>query len=238
MTPTRRTYLMPRLLTAAAGTALALSLAACGGPGADKPTEDTQSEAAESPEGGFGGGSVETTPAESPGSEPAEAEPTDTESTDPFADAAKTTNWASDDGMKIDKDGNGTVPASSIEADLVDLFENKLELKLKEAKCDSDMELREWYGFEVLPGHRQGQRGLQGRAEVLRDGEDRRPQRSDDQVRTHVPRHRQGRLRLQGLTRSDSSRHHPDATPSPSLGGDGVSVPRLRIDLPAAVGTE
>ncbi|TGD13505.1 hypothetical protein [Brevibacterium sp. S111] len=148
MTPTRRTYLMPRLLTAAAGTALALSLAACGGPGADKPTEDTQSEAAESPEGGFGGGSVETTPAESPGSEPAEAEPTDTESTDPFADAAKTTNWASDDGMKIDKDGNGTVPASSIEADLVDLFENKLELKLKEAKCDSDMELREWYGFK------------------------------------------------------------------------------------------
>ncbi|MGC3022798.1 hypothetical protein [Brevibacterium sp. FAM 24630] len=148
MTPTRRTYLMPRLLTAAAGTALALSLAACGGSGADKPAEDTQSEAAESPEGGFGGGSVETTPAESPGSEPAEAEPTDTESTDPFADAAKTTNWASDDGMKIDKDGNGTVPASSIEADLVDLFENKLELKLKEAKCDSDMELREWYGFK------------------------------------------------------------------------------------------
>jgi len=106
MTPIRRSTWMPRLLTAAAGTVLALSLTACGGSGGDKPAEDQKS------------------------------------------DAAKTTNWASDDGMKIDKKGNGIVPASSIEADLVDLFENKLDWKVKEAKCDSDMELREWYGFK------------------------------------------------------------------------------------------
>ncbi|MGO3024484.1 MAG: hypothetical protein ACTIIH_14790 [Brevibacterium sp.] len=148
MTPIRRTTWMPRLLTAAAGAALALSLTACGGSGGDEPAEDQKSEAAETDEGGFGGGAVESEAAEATESETAEAEPTDTKSTDPFADAAKTTNWASDDGMKIDKKGNGVVPAASIEADLIDLFENKLELTVKEAKCDSDMELREWYGFK------------------------------------------------------------------------------------------
>lgn len=149
MTPIRRSTWMPRLLTAAAGTALALSLTACGGSGGDKPAEDQKSEAAQTEEGGFGGGAVESKEADAPGSEPAEAEPTDTKSTDPFADAAKTTNWASDDGMKIDKKGNGTVPASSIEADLVDLFENKLDFTVKKAECATDMDLTEWYGFET-----------------------------------------------------------------------------------------
>lgn len=149
MTPIRRSPWMPRLLTAAAGTALALSLTACGGSGGDKPAEDEKSEAAQTEKGGFGGGAVESEAAEAPESEPAEAEPTDTKSTDPYADSAKTTSWASDEGMKIDKKGNGTVPASSIEADLVDLFENKLEFTVTEAECASDMELREWYGFKT-----------------------------------------------------------------------------------------
>ncbi len=147
MTPVRHSNWMPRLMTVAAGTALALSLSACGG--GDKPAEGQKSEAAQATEdssdgGGFGGGAA-TTPA---ASEPAEAEPTDTKSTDPFADAARTTNWASDDGMKFDKKGNGTVPARSIEADLVDLFENKVGMKVKKAECADDMELKEWYGFE------------------------------------------------------------------------------------------
>lgn len=149
MTPIRRSTWMPRLLTAAAGTALALSLAACGGSSGDKPAEGEKSEAAQTEEGGFGGGAVES---EAPGgseSEPAEAEPTDTKSTDPYADAAKTTNWASDDGMKIDNKGNGTVPASSLEADLVDLFENKLDFTVTKAECATDMDLTEWYGFET-----------------------------------------------------------------------------------------
>lgn len=149
MTPIRRSTWMPRLLTAAAGTALALSLTACGGSGGDKPAENQKSEAAQTEEGGFGGGAVESKEADAPGSEPAEAEPTDTKSTDPYADAAKTTSWASDDGMKIDKKGNGTVPASSIEADLVDLFENKLDFTVKKAECATDMDLTEWYGFET-----------------------------------------------------------------------------------------
>lgn len=149
MTPIRRSTWMPRLLTAAAGTALALSLTACGGSGGDKPAEDQKSDAAQTEEGGFGGGAVESKEADAPGSEPAEAEPTDTKSTDPFADAAKTTNWASDDGMKIDKKGNGIVPASSIEADLVDLFENKLDFTVKKTECATDMDLTEWYGFET-----------------------------------------------------------------------------------------
>ena len=149
MTPIRRSTWRPRLLTAAAGTALALSLTACGGSGGDKPAENQKSEAAQTEEGGFGGGAVESKEADAPGSEPAEAEPTDTKSTDPYADAAKTTSWASDDGMKIDKKGNGTVPASSIEADLVDLFENKLDFTVKKAECATDMDLTEWYGFET-----------------------------------------------------------------------------------------
>lgn len=149
MTPIRRSTWMPRLLTAAAGTALALSLTACGGSGRDKPAENQKSEAAQTEEGGFGGGAVESKEADAPGSEPAEAEPTDTRSTDPYADAAKTTNWASDDGMKIDKKGNGIVPASSIEADLADLFENKLDFTVKKAECATDMDLTEWYGFET-----------------------------------------------------------------------------------------
>jgi hypothetical protein len=147
MTPVRHSNWMPRLMTVAAGTALALSLSACGG--GDEPAEGEKSEAAQATEdssdgGGFGGGAASSPAA----SEPAEAEPTDTKSTDPFADAARTTSWASDDGMKIDKKGNGTVPASSIEADLIDLFENKVEMKVKKAHCDEDMDLREWYGFE------------------------------------------------------------------------------------------
>lgn len=148
MTPIRRSTWVPRLLTAAAGTVLALSLTACGS-GEDKPAEDEKSEAAQTEEGGFGGGAVESKEADAPGSEPAEAEPTDTKSTDPYADAAKTTSWASDDGMKIDKKGNGVVPASSIEADLVDLFENKLDFTVKKAECATDMDLTEWYGFET-----------------------------------------------------------------------------------------
>ena len=154
MTPIRRTTWAPRLLTAAAGTALALTLAACGGSG-DNPAGGEQSEAAQSTEsedssdGGFGGGAVESKAAKTPASEPAEAEPTDTKSTDPFADAATTTNWASDDAMKVDEEGNGTVPARSIEADLIDLFENKLDMKVKKADCGDDMDLREWYGFET-----------------------------------------------------------------------------------------
>lgn len=150
MTPISRSVRMPRLLTVAAGTALALSLTGCGG--GDEPAEGQTSEAAQTADdggdssdgGGFGGGAVSSPSA----SEPAEAEPTDTKSTDPFADAARTTSWASDDGMKIDKKGNGTVPASSIEADLIDLFENKVGMKVKKAQCDEDMDLREWYGFE------------------------------------------------------------------------------------------
>ncbi|WP_209325797.1 hypothetical protein [Brevibacterium renqingii] len=157
MTPIRRSTWMPRLLTATAGTALALSLTGCGLLGGGEPAEDQQSEAAQPSEGtsdedasSEGEGFVsQTTPSETAASEPTEAEPSDTKSTDPYADAAKTTNWASDDAMDVDKKGNGIVPARSIEADLIDLFENKLEMKVKKAECADDMELREWYGFKT-----------------------------------------------------------------------------------------
>ena len=158
MTPNRRTTRMPRLLTAAAGTALTLSLSGCGllG-GGDEPAEGPESEAAQPSEGASDAGTdssdegsmTQTTPSESTTADPAEAEPTDTASTDLFADAARTTNWASDDAMDVDDEGNGIVPARSIEADLIDLFENKLEMKVEKAECANDMELSEWYGFET-----------------------------------------------------------------------------------------
>src|SRR5699024_3455074 len=97
MTPNRRTTRMPRLLTAAAGTALALSLSGCGllG-GGDEPAEGPESEAAQPSEGASDAGTdssdegsmTQTTPSESATADPAEAEPTDTASTDLFADAA------------------------------------------------------------------------------------------------------------------------------------------------------
>ncbi|RAG68481.1 hypothetical protein DN536_35170, partial [Burkholderia multivorans] len=76
------------------------------------------------------------TPTPSP--TPTEESPSPGASEDPFADAAPTTSWASDEAMKIDKDGNGTIPAASLEADLVDLFANTFDMSVKEAKCEQD----------------------------------------------------------------------------------------------------
>lgn len=67
---------------------------------------------------------------------------------DLWADKAKTRSWASDASIDVDADGNGSIPAAALEADLVDLFANKFGLKVKEARCDQDMEVRNWEGFE------------------------------------------------------------------------------------------
>lgn len=154
----RQSASLPRLITAAAGTALALSLTGCGllGGGSDDPsaTEGSESAAPEAAESSPGGGSSSEgamgtmAPSEETSGSKA-PEPTESKSEDPYADAATTTNWASDDAMKVDKKGNGTVPARSIEVDLTDLFENKLDMEVKKAECASDMDLKEWYGFET-----------------------------------------------------------------------------------------
>lgn len=121
---------------AAAVAAMALALAGCGMGG-------DSSDAQQPPE-------VSTLGAETPTPSPTPTEESASPdaSEDPFADAARTTSWASDEAMKIDKDGNGTIPAASLEADLVDLFANKFDMSVKEAKCEQDMTVTDWSGFE------------------------------------------------------------------------------------------
>lgn len=156
MKPMPKAAFSPRTITAAAGIALALALAltGCGSGGKDEPQKNDEAAQTQKSDdgGGMQGKSATSESASAPApdsSTPADSEPSESKSEDPFADSATTTNWASDDSMKVDKKGNGTVPARSIEADLVDLFENKLDMKVKKAKCASDMDLTEWYGFET-----------------------------------------------------------------------------------------
>ena len=137
---------------AAVMAAAALALTGCGGASdaddrAQSPVVETSEAAtfgAEEPEGEqFGAETSAPAPTTSEDSPPPE------DSEDLFGDAARTTSWASDEAMDIDEDGNGTIPAASLEADLVDLFANKFDMSVKEAKCAEDMSVTDWYGFET-----------------------------------------------------------------------------------------
>lgn len=148
MKPMQKSVSRSGAVIAAAGVALALTLSGCGGDQKDdkKPEETAQSESADDP-GAMQGEAAQT---EGPSqTAPAKSEPSKTKSEDPYADAARTTSWASDDGMKVDKEGDGNIPAASLEADLIDLFENKFDMKVKKAECTRDMEVIKWYGFET-----------------------------------------------------------------------------------------
>lgn len=152
MKPMPKAAFSPRTITAAAGVALALALTGCGGQGTDEPPEKTDKAAQTEKSGNSGGMQGEAAPSESanapadPSKSP-ESEPSETKSEDPFADAPKTTSWASDDGMKVNKDGDGKIPAASIEADLDDLFTNKFDMKLKRVECRDDMKVMDWWGL-------------------------------------------------------------------------------------------
>ncbi len=127
-----------RALVAVGAVAAVLAVSGCG-PAGDRKDETAQpsptASAPQSPEA--------AAPTQAPTDSPAPST-----SEDPFADSARATSWASDEAMKIDKDGNGTIPAASLEADLVDLFKNKFDMSVKEAKCDQDMTVTQWSGFE------------------------------------------------------------------------------------------
>lgn len=129
-----------RIVTAVGAAAAALALSGCGSGGGEAQSSPTAS-AAQSPD------AAAPTEAAAPTQAPADS-PAPSTSEDPFADSARATSWASDEAMKIDKDGNGTIPAASLEADLVDLFKNKFDMSVKEAKCDQDMTVTQWSGFE------------------------------------------------------------------------------------------
>ena len=127
-----------RALVAVGAVAAVLAVSGCR-PASDRKDETAQpsptASAPQSPEA--------AQPTQAPTDSPAPST-----SEDPFADSARATSWASDEAMKIDKDGNGTIPAASLEADLVDLFKNKFDMSVKEAKCDQDMTVTQWSGFE------------------------------------------------------------------------------------------
>ncbi|GAA1847602.1 hypothetical protein GCM10009813_06920 [Brevibacterium marinum] len=158
MKPMPKAAISPRTIIAGAGIALALALTGCGGGQPDEPSQKTD-EAAQSEEFGDSGGMQgEAAPSESasaPAADPSEAasEPSETTSEDPFADAAKATSWASDDGIKVDEEGDGVIPTASLEADLDDLFTNKFDMKVKKVKCRDDMKVMDWWGLTSCEVH-------------------------------------------------------------------------------------
>lgn len=159
MRPMPQAAFSPRTITAAAGVALALALTGCGGQGTDDPPEKTD-EAAQTEESGDSGGMQGTAaPSESAGapaadpSESAESEPSESKPEDPHADAAKATSWASDSGIKVDKEGDGVIPKESLVADLDDLFTNKFDMKVKKVKCRDDMKVIDWWGLTSCEVH-------------------------------------------------------------------------------------
>lgn len=134
----------PRMRAVVAASVLALSLGLTGcGAGGD---QDAPADGAPSSAESTGAGSTAPSSSEAGSSEEASTEAAPSE--DPFADSARAQSWASDEGMDIDADGNGTIPAASLEADLVDLFRNKFDLEVEKATCDTDMEVTAWSGFE------------------------------------------------------------------------------------------
>ena len=149
MKPIQMPIMRTRAITAAAGVALALALTGCGGTQTDQPekTADPGQSEETGDSGGMQGGAAETeAPSEAP-TDAAESEPSESKPEDPFADAARATSWASDDGVKVNKKGDGKVPAASLEADLDDLFKNKFNMKVKKVECAKDMEVTDWWGL-------------------------------------------------------------------------------------------
>ncbi|WP_212743310.1 hypothetical protein [Brevibacterium sp. 2SA] len=134
-----------RTVVAASVLALSLGLSGCGAGGdRDAPADGAPSSADPSAAESTAPSSSEPGSSEAAPSESTEAAPSE----DAFADSARAQSWASDEGMDIDADGNGTIPAASLEADLVDLFRNKFDLEVEKATCDTDMEVSAWSGFE------------------------------------------------------------------------------------------
>ncbi|WP_309132186.1 hypothetical protein [Brevibacterium sp.] len=153
-----------RSTSAVVGIAAAFALAGCGSlPGQSSGEDASDARVEETTASETPATEAATSPTESAGAEEA-AEPTETgepegastaagesgsDTDDLWADKARTRSWASDDSIEVDKNGNGTIPAESLEADLVDLFTNKFGLEIKETKCDDDMKVENWQGFIV-----------------------------------------------------------------------------------------
>ncbi|GAA1953350.1 hypothetical protein GCM10009689_38060 [Brevibacterium antiquum] len=147
MKPMQKSLSRPGAVIAAAGVALALTLSGCGGGDEKKTDETAQSEETTAP-GAMQGEAAETEESTEAGqSEAAKPEPSKTKYEDPFKDSPKATSWASDDGIKVNEEGDGTVPKASLEADIDDLFKNKFTMKVKAVECRDDMKVMDWWGL-------------------------------------------------------------------------------------------
>lgn len=152
-----RTALRPPRLVAAAA-ALTVCLAGCSGGGESQGEQGDQQQSASAPaEGGADqsaagdeadAGDTGATAEASSGADGSGSAPTtpSTNVSERFKDSAKTTSWASDDSMKVDKKGNGTIPEKSLEFDLKDLFVNKFEMKVSKVDCTRKMNVNSWRG--------------------------------------------------------------------------------------------
>ena len=151
-----------RALAATGGTALALSLGACGllGDRTDVAPEGTQThEAAQTGDAGSGPEGISSS---GDGlTDPGEDAPTDGGSTGSPGDAAhdgtddaaatgrdgvgpedgepRTASLAGDDSIEVDDEGNGTVPKDALAADIEDLFVNKYDVPVDDVICSYDM---------------------------------------------------------------------------------------------------
>lgn len=150
MKPMTKAAFSPRTITAAVGVALALALTGCGG---DKDESQKKTDEAAQTEKADDGGGMQgkaapgesesasaPAPSKSAGSEPSKSK-------DLFADAPRTTSWASDDGIKVNKEGDGTVPKASLQADIDDLFKNKFKMDVDAVECRDDMKVIDWWGL-------------------------------------------------------------------------------------------
>ncbi|SMY11529.1 hypothetical protein [Brevibacterium jeotgali] len=151
-----------RALAVTGGTALALSLGACGllDDRTDEVPEGTQTqEAAQTADAGSGPKGMSSTG--NGLTEPGEGAATDGGSTDAPEDAAhdssddaaasgrggagpedgepRTASLAGDDSIDIDDEGNGTVPKEALAADIEDLFVNSYDIPVDDVTCSSDM---------------------------------------------------------------------------------------------------
>lgn len=156
-----RTYAI-RALTVTAGTALALSLGACGllDDRTDRDPDEAQTpeaaqttDAAGGPEGISSQGDGLTNPGEDAptdggstgtsedGSDDSSDDASGREGVGPKDGEPRTASLAGDDSIEVDDEGNGVVPKEALAVDIEDLFVNKYDIPVEEVTCSNDMKI-------------------------------------------------------------------------------------------------
>lgn len=125
-----------RTLTGAAVPAAALALAGCGLLGADTGAEEQPPAPTQS-----GAPTEESSPTAQPTGAASEDASETTAAEDPYEDDPITGSRAGDESIDLDDEGTGTVPKAALEADIVDLLENKNGLEIDSVECRDDLKV-------------------------------------------------------------------------------------------------